>query len=43
MLDEAVERHGRPSHERLTEHFATELIGPIAASGSRAPLSSFWE
>lgn len=43
MLDEAASRHGRPSHERLTEHFATDLIGAERGERLARAAELFWE
>lgn len=43
MLDAVIEHHDRPSHEELTAHFATELIGEIRAERIARSLELFWE
>ncbi|HJZ37535.1 MAG TPA: DUF4209 domain-containing protein, partial [Solirubrobacterales bacterium] len=43
MLDEAVDRHGRPSHEELARHFATELIGEVRGERIARALEFFWD
>jgi hypothetical protein len=43
LLDTAVEHHGRPSHDDLAEHFATELIGPERGERIARALELFWD
>jgi hypothetical protein len=43
MIDAAAEHHGRPTHEDLTAHFATELIGPERAERIARSLQLFWD
>jgi hypothetical protein len=43
MLDEAVDHHGRPSHDRLAEHFATDLIGEIRGERIARAVEFFWD
>lgn len=43
MLDEAVERHGRPSHEDLSRHFGTDLIGEIRGERIARSVEFFWD
>ncbi|MDQ3739595.1 MAG: DUF4209 domain-containing protein [Actinomycetota bacterium] len=43
MLDEAVARHGCPSHDELTAHFATDLIGAVRADRIARALELFWD
>ena len=43
MLKEAAERYGRPSHDRLAEHFSTELIGPVRGERFARALELFWD
>jgi hypothetical protein len=43
LLDTAVEHHGRPSHDDLAEHFATELIGPERGERFARALELFWD
>jgi hypothetical protein len=43
MLDEAMIRHGRPSREQLSEHFATELIGPERGERIARAVELFWD
>jgi len=43
MLDEAVERHGRPSREDLAQHFATDLIGEVRGERIARAVEFFWD
>ncbi len=43
LLDNAVEHHGRPSHDDLAAHFATELIGPERGERFARALELFWD
>ena len=43
MLDEAAKRHGRPTHDELTQHFSTALIGPDRAERLARALELFWD
>lgn len=43
MLHEAVERHGRPSHEELAQHFSTELIGDGRGERIARAVELFWD
>jgi hypothetical protein len=43
MLDEAVDRHGRPSHEELAQHFSTELIGEVRGERMARAVEFFWD
>lgn len=43
MLDEAATHHGRPSHGRLTEHFATDLIGAERGERLARAAELFWD
>lgn len=43
MLDEAVDRHGRPSHEDLARHFATDLIGEVRGERIARAVEFFWD
>lgn len=43
MLDEALDRHGRPSHEDLAEHFSTELIGEVRGERIARAVGFFWD
>lgn len=43
MLDEAVDRHGRPSHEDLARHFATDLIGDVRGERIARAVEFFWD
>jgi hypothetical protein len=43
MLDEAVDQHGRPSHEALAEHFSTELIGEVRGERIARAIELFWD
>jgi hypothetical protein len=43
MLDEAVERHGRPSHDDLGRYFSTELIGEIRGERIARAVEFFWD
>lgn len=43
LLDAVIEHHGRPSHEELTAHFATELIGEVRAERIARALELFWD
>jgi hypothetical protein len=43
MLDEAVDRHGRPSREELAQHFSTELIGEIRGERIARAIEFFWD
>jgi hypothetical protein len=42
MLDEAVDHHGRPSHEELARHFATDLIGEVRGERIALAVEFFW-
>lgn len=42
LLDLAVEHHGRPTHDELAAHFATELIGPVRGARFARALELFW-
>jgi hypothetical protein len=43
MLIRAADTHGRPSHDELTEHFATELIGADRGERFARALELFWD
>lgn len=43
MLDEAVEHHGRPSHDDLSQHFATDLIGETRGERIARAVEFFWD
>jgi hypothetical protein len=43
MLDEAVDHHGRPTHEELARHFATDLIGEIRGERIARAVEFFWD
>jgi hypothetical protein len=43
MLDEAVDHHGRPSHDELAGHFATDLIGEIRGERIARAVEFFWD
>jgi hypothetical protein len=43
MLDVAVHRHGRPSHEDLARHFATDLIGEVRGERIARAVEFFWD
>src|SRR5215213_3359529 len=43
MLDEAVDRHGRPSRQDLAEHFATTLIGEVRGERIARAVEFFWD
>jgi hypothetical protein len=43
MLDEALDRHGRPSREDLAEHFSTELIGEDRGERIARAVEFFWD
>lgn len=43
MLDRAVEHHSRPTHDELTTHFATALIGEGRAARIARALELFWD
>jgi hypothetical protein len=43
LFDTAVEHHGRPSHDDLAAHFATELIGPERGERFARALELFWD
>jgi len=43
MLDEVAARHGRPSHEQLTAHFSTELIGAERGERLARAVELFWD
>jgi hypothetical protein len=43
LIDTAAEHHGRPSHDELTAHFATELIGPERGERFARALELFWD
>ncbi|HEY2717381.1 MAG TPA: DUF4209 domain-containing protein [Solirubrobacterales bacterium] len=43
MLDEAVDHHGRPSHEELARHFATDLIGEVRGERIARAVEFFWD
>lgn len=43
LLNAVEAHHGRPSHEVLAEHFATDLIGEVRADRVARALELFWE
>jgi hypothetical protein len=43
LLDVAAQHHGRPPHDALTAHFATELIGAQRGERFARALELFWD
>lgn len=43
MLHQAIERHGRASHEELAQHFSTELIGAGRGERIARAVELFWD
>jgi hypothetical protein len=43
LLDGAAEHHGRPPHDELAAHFATELIGSQRGERFARALELFWD
>lgn len=43
MIDEAIDRHGRPTHEDLAKHFSTELIGEVRGERIARAVELFWD
>lgn len=43
MLDVAVDHHGRPNHEDLAQHFATDLIGEVRGERIARAVEFFWD
>jgi hypothetical protein len=43
MLHEAIEHHGRPSHEELAQYFSTELFGENRGERIARAVEFFWD